>query len=71
MVVKQYDLSLIRLRQEYIEEVRQWRNSEKIRSRMEYREFITAEMQEKWFKKVSDIRHFLYLMIHTHQKISG
>src|SRR4051812_19019487 len=71
MIIKQYDLSLIRLRQEHIEEVRHWRNAEKIKSRMEYREHITSEMQSSWFDKVNDIQHFLYLMISIGDKNVG
>ncbi|MBL0309867.1 MAG: GNAT family N-acetyltransferase [Bacteroidetes bacterium] len=63
MIIYQYDLVFQRLRQEHIEELRQWRNADKIRSRMEYREYITPEMQQAWFQRVNNIEQYLYLIM--------
>jgi len=63
MIIQQYDVSLVRLKLEHIEELRYWRNSEKISSRMHYRQYITADMQQKWFDGINDIRTYLYMII--------
>lgn len=71
MVIRKYDISLIRLKREHIEELRYWRNSPEIRETMEYREYITKEMQEKWFETVNDIRQHAYFIIHINGKNIG
>lgn len=55
MFVDGYGIRLIRLRHADIELVRQWRNSTDINQYMEYRGFITPEMQEAWFKSINNI----------------
>jgi len=64
MKIYVFDITLVRLKYEHIEELRYWRNSDKIKKRMEYREYITPEMQEEWFRKTNnDIENALYLMV--------
>jgi len=71
MIIKAFDISFVRLKHEHIEELRQWRNSGKIRSRMEYREYISPAMQEKWFKEVDNISTYLYFVIFYKEKSIG
>jgi hypothetical protein len=63
MKLFKYGITLERLKQEDIELVRQWRNSDPVRLNMEYREFISPEQQLKWFKSVDNLQNN-YLMIH-------
>jgi RimJ/RimL family protein N-acetyltransferase len=63
MILKKYDIVLERLKEKDLELVRNHRNSENIRATMEYREYITPEMQKKWFASVNNNQNF-YLLIH-------
>lgn len=62
MVIKGYGVTLVRVRHEHIELIRNHRNSERIRSFMEFREDITPEMQEEWFRKINNRNHGFYLI---------
>jgi len=63
MRFSKYGIDLSRLKEEDIELVRTWRNSPLIQQYMEYREYITPEMQKKWFDSVNNINNF-YFIIH-------
>jgi UDP-4-amino-4,6-dideoxy-N-acetyl-beta-L-altrosamine N-acetyltransferase len=58
-----YGIILERLREEDIEIVRQWRNSDPVRLNMKYQEFINPEQQLKWFNSVNNLQNN-YLLIH-------
>jgi RimJ/RimL family protein N-acetyltransferase len=58
-----YGIILERLKEEDIELVRQWRNSDPVRLNMNYQELITPEQQQQWFQSVNNLQ-FNYLMIH-------
>ena len=62
MQVTKYNLTLQRLRQEHIEQVRVWRNAVHVRKQMEYQEIITPEMQAKWFTSIDTVEHFYFLI---------
>lgn len=70
MIVSRYGIRLIKLEQEHIELLRNWRNAEKISRYMEYREYITPEMQQLWFASLSDERDF-YFMIEYRGNLVG
>ena len=57
-----YGVKLNRLTHDKIEIVRQWRNNPKISRYMEYRDEITPEMQEAWFKKIDNKYNFYFLI---------
>lgn len=57
MIAEAYGIKLLRLTEEYIELVRQHRNSDAVRNTMEYREIITPEMQREWFRKIDNERN--------------
>jgi RimJ/RimL family protein N-acetyltransferase len=63
MKYSKYGITLERLREEDIELVRQWRNSDPVRLNMKYQELITPDQQKKWFDSINNL-HFNYLMIH-------
>jgi len=58
-----YGIILERLKEEDIEIVRQWRNSDPVRLNMKYQDIITPEQQQQWFISINNLR-FNYLMIH-------
>ena len=62
MIYAQYDIELVRLEAENIELLRQWRNAPEIVKNMEFQEYITSEMQVKWFQKINDINNFYFLI---------
>ena len=62
MTIKQYGIELIRLETQYIEMLRQWRNAPEIVQNMEYQEYITAEMQKKWFQNINNLNNFYFLI---------
>lgn len=61
-VLDNYDVRLIRLTEEKIEMVRNWRNDPKISQYMLYQDYITPEMQRKWFEEVNNDRNFYYII---------
>ncbi len=69
MKLSKYGITLIRLREEDIELVRQWRNSPQINQFMEYREHITPEMQIEWFRSVDNYENFYYIIEYQDEKI--
>lgn len=70
MRLVKYGITLNRLRENDIEMVRHWRNSPQINQFMEYREFITPEMQQEWFRSVNNFDNF-YFIIEYQQKEIG
>lgn len=69
MILSGYGIKLVRIRQEHIELVRHYRNTERIRSFMEYRDEITPEMQENWFRQINNRNHGFFLIEHEHEFI--
>jgi RimJ/RimL family protein N-acetyltransferase len=62
MIISRYGVKLIRLRREHLELIRYWRNSSKIRSVMEYQEFITQKMQSQWFNSLNLLNDFYFVI---------
>ena len=62
MQLTKYGVTLKRLTNDKIELVRNWRNDPKISQYMEFREYITVEMQEKWFEKVNNDNNFFFII---------
>lgn len=69
MRIHNYGITLKRVTQEDIELLRQWRNAESVNRYMEYREYITPEMQQKWFESINNYNNFYYLIIYKDDKI--
>jgi RimJ/RimL family protein N-acetyltransferase len=70
MIISRYGVRLISISQEHLELIRYWRNSDKIRNVMEYREFITQKMQLKWFSSLDFLSDF-YFVIEYHENLTG
>ena len=65
-----YGITLRRLTHDKIEMLRQWRNDPKIQQYMNYREYITPEMQEHWFQTINNDNN-LYFIIEYEGKEVG
>lgn len=70
MIISKGSLRFIRLKEEDSELLREWRNSTKISQFMEYREYITPEMQKAWFETVNNNNN-LYFMVELAGKKIG
>jgi hypothetical protein len=53
MRFRRYGIDLERLEAKHLEMVRQWRNLDSVRLRMQCQQEISPEMQTEWFKKLS------------------
>ena len=62
MVIDKYGVTLCRLTEDKIELVRNWRNDPKISKYMEFRDHITVEMQQKWFKKIDNNCNYYFII---------
>lgn len=60
--VENYGVRLLPLTGEKIELVRQWRNDPKISQYMAYREYITSDMQQKWFESVNNPNNYYFII---------
>jgi UDP-4-amino-4,6-dideoxy-N-acetyl-beta-L-altrosamine N-acetyltransferase len=63
MEINKYGVKLVKLSKDKIELIREKRNSPEIQKYMQYREYITKEMQEQWFKRINRGNKNLYLVI--------
>jgi UDP-4-amino-4,6-dideoxy-N-acetyl-beta-L-altrosamine N-acetyltransferase len=69
MIVEQYGLKYIRVREEDIELIRYWRNQPFIRDTMQFKEYITPEMQKRWFEKINNKYNYYFIIEADGKKI--
>ena len=69
MKYTKYGISLISLKEEDIEMVRQWRNDPVVVRNYEFREYITQEMQKKWYKSINNINNLYGIIEYSGEKI--
>lgn len=69
MKVSKYGIDLILLKHEDIELVRQWRNHPSVVKNHEYQEYITPEMQEKWFQSIQNMHNLYFIVVYQGKKI--
>ena len=69
MEISKYGVTLRRLTEDKIEMIRNWRNDPKIVQYMEYREYITTEMQKKWFDRINNANNYYFLIIVNNKEI--
>ncbi len=58
-----------RLQEKDIELVREWRNSDDVRNFMNFREYITPEMQKKWFESINNFNNFYFIIHYKGRKV--
>jgi RimJ/RimL family protein N-acetyltransferase len=69
MEISKYGVMLRKLILDKIELVRNWRNDPKISKYMEFRDYITPEMQKKWFEKINNNFNYYFIVIYNQEEI--
>jgi RimJ/RimL family protein N-acetyltransferase len=69
MRIHKYGITLTRLKEKDIELVREKRNSEEIKASMQFREPISREMQQEWFKRVNNIYNNFFIITAGNKQI--
>lgn len=69
MKISEYGVTLTRLKEDKIEQVRNWRNDPKIVQYMEYRDHITSEMQSNWFRKIDNDNNYYFIIEYQGEEI--
>ena len=69
MIFRKYGITITRIKEKDIELVRQMRNSPEIQSKMYYREYITPEMQKKWFHSINNKYNGYFIIEYNNSKI--
>ncbi len=69
MKISKGNIVVRRLIYDDIELVRNWRNSSHVNQFMEYRDFISTDMQEKWYKSVNNNHNMYFLIEYKKEKI--
>jgi len=62
VIIKKYGISLVRLKKEHIEMVRQKRNLGFIQDKMIYQKNISKCRQRRWFKSINNIHNYYFLI---------
>ena len=62
MELSNHGIKLVRLTRSEIELVRLWRNSEEINQYMFFNDYITEEMQERWFQSINDENNYYFII---------
>ncbi|MBK7667422.1 MAG: GNAT family N-acetyltransferase [Sphingobacteriaceae bacterium] len=62
LTIKQYGVTLTRITSNDIELLRYWRNQQSVKMYMDYRENITPEMQQKWFKSINNKFNYYFII---------
>lgn len=62
MIITKYGISLIRLKREHIELVRQKRNLPHIQEKMIYKKRISIWRQKRWFKSINNMYNYYFLI---------
>jgi len=68
-IIEKYNVTLMRLTEDKIEMVRKWRNDPKIVQYMNYKEYITPEMQQKWFQRINNNNNYFFIIIYDKKEI--
>lgn len=69
LTLADYGVTLRRLTHDKIEMLRQWRNDPKIQQFMVYQEYITPEMQEKWFERINNNNNFYFIIEYADREV--
>jgi hypothetical protein len=63
MILNKYGVTLELLSADKIEKVRNWRNDPKISDHMDFRGFITNEMQIAWYNTLDKNTNYYFILI--------
>ena len=63
LILKQYGITLKRVEESDLEEIRYWRNQRFIAEKMIYRKEISKEEQVEWFRKINNQYNYYFIII--------
>ena len=66
---EKYGITLSRVIEDDIELIRKWRNHPSIANTMRFKEYITPEMQKKWFDSIDNNNNFFFIISYKEEKI--
>lgn len=69
MELTKYGITLRRLTEDKIEMIRQWRNDPKIQQYMEFKDYITPEMQAAWFKRINNDNNYYFIIVYEGKEV--
>jgi UDP-4-amino-4,6-dideoxy-N-acetyl-beta-L-altrosamine N-acetyltransferase len=69
LTINQYGVTLQRITEDDLELLRYWRNQQSVKQYMDYREYITPEMQKKWFASVNNKFNYYFIIIFEGKKV--
>ena len=69
MIVEQYGLKYTRVLSTDLELIRYWRNQDFIKNSMQFKGYITPQMQEKWFQSIDNKNNYYFIIHHQSKKI--
>lgn len=69
MIIRKYNIELVRLTEQDIELVRHHRNSDAIRSKMFFQESISKDAQKEWFSSIDNASNYYFIVIWKGNKI--
>lgn len=69
LILEQYGVRLIRIQEQDIELVRNWRNQANVSSFMEYKKHITPEEQKIWFKSINNKYNYYFIIEFENKKV--
>jgi hypothetical protein len=69
LILKQFDVRLIRLQREELELVRTWRNSARVQDSMIYKDYITEQMQLAWFETINNPANYYFIIEFDSKKV--
>lgn len=62
MIIQKYGIHLKRVTPEMLEMLRNWRNNPEIAKFMSFRDYISPDMQTRWFEGINTPNHFFFVV---------
>jgi RimJ/RimL family protein N-acetyltransferase len=62
MIINNYNITLKRVQYNDIEMLRMWRNSEFVKKYMNFKGYITVEMQKQWFSSIDESCNYYFIV---------
>lgn len=63
MIISKYGIGLKKIESSDLELIRGWRNSDYVKNYMVFKGHITFEMQQNWFRKISNENNYFFVII--------
>lgn len=69
MTLENYNIRLKRIESQDLEILRNWRNSDFVNSRMIANDYITSEMQARWFESINNDQNYYFIAEYKDEKV--